>query len=100
MCQKPKARREWYEEELFNALRFLAQDPAVLDDILQKIRAALAELKELESLKKCTPASQRTPDWESEHKKQMKDCSKTLNALAKRWDNVLNPPFDESSTRH
>ncbi|MFO0990686.1 MAG: hypothetical protein U1E67_01980 [Hyphomicrobiales bacterium] len=101
LSQKRKTRREIYDELLFDAMRYLAQPPPVLDDILPEMEAAFGELKELEALKRDTPANERTPEFESEYKKRMKACSKKLDVLTKRLDRSLNPPLEaEPTTRH
>jgi hypothetical protein len=82
-------------------MRYLAQADQVLDDILPKLQAAMHGLKELEFLKQSTPASQRTPEWESEHRKRVKACSKEMDVLLKRWNLLLFPPPDtEPTARH
>jgi hypothetical protein len=101
LSQKRKNRREIYDELLFDAMRYLAQAPVVENDILPKLSAALTKFSELESLTRTKPASERTPAWEAEHKKQMKACSKEMDVLLKRWNDLLFPPPDtEPTTRH
>lgn len=101
MSQKRKSRREIYDELLFDAMRYLAQATVVEDDILPKLTAAMKQFSELEALKRSKPASERTPEWEAEHKRQVKACSKEMDVLLKRWDDLLFPPPDtEPTTRH
>ena len=101
LSQKRKSRREQYEEDLFDAMRYLAQATPVLDDILPKLTAAMKELRELESLKKSTPASERTPEWEAETERRITACREKEDALATRWER-FDAEFSasEPATRH
>ena len=101
MSQKRKPARDRTGEDLLEAMRYVLLAPPVLEDILPQIEAAFREMKELEALKQNTPASERTPEWESEHKSRMRACSKRFNALIKRWEE-FNASFDSPglASRH
>jgi len=83
-------------------MRYVLLSTPMLEDIAPKFQAAAREMKELEALKQNTPASERTPEWEADHKKQMKACFKKIDALTKRWED-FNASFDASekpTSRH
>ena len=69
-------------------------DPAILSDIAAKMEAIQQEMAELSSRKESTPASERTPEWESDEKR-MTACLERLSALGQRWSQ-LNAALDNS----
>ena len=77
-------------------MRYLLQSTPMLE----AIHAIGQEIKELKLLKESTPASERTPEWESELEKRMTACV-AKDALTESWIK-FDEEFDaaEPTTRH
>ena len=97
MSRKRGLYRDTFEEDVFDAMRYLMQSTP----ILEAMQAAGEELKELKLLKESTPASEQTPEWESEIEKRITACEAKKNALTESWIR-FDHEFEasEPTTRH